>query len=192
MLRVTEELRKVLAQPQGKLYEGKGVDPIRNALKDRDFKILACVGDIVTYYSFKANFGPDLVVLDGRTVRRKLNGYIAEEIGVFTGSYDTLTAENPAGHITEDLVEKVFKAVRMAERGRKVKVVVRGEEDLAVIPLAIALPKGSLIVYGQPGKGVVAVDIDGKRKREMFEIILKMENLGGKTLDKLGRWCHGD
>jgi len=54
------------------------------------------------------------------------------------------------------------------------------------------LPKGSLIVYGQPRRGVVAVAVSREKKVEMFDIIKRMEVLGGETLDKLRRWSDGD
>jgi len=37
---------------------------------------------------------------------------------------------------------------------------VDGEEDLAVIPCVLMAPEGSLILYGQPGEGVVLVETD--------------------------------
>jgi uncharacterized protein (UPF0218 family) len=42
--------------------------------------------------------------------------------------------------------------------------VVDGEEDLAVVPLALAAPDGAALVYGQPGAGVVVSIIDPERR----------------------------
>ncbi len=189
MLKLTEELRKILAEPQGRLYEGKGIGPILRALSDSNHSILACVGDIVTYYSLKV-VEPNIVVLDGRSIRKNLDKWMIEEIESKTIEYDALEAENPAGHITEDLVEKIFLAIDLVKSGRKVRLLVRGEEDLAVMPLAIVLPKGSLIVYGQPKRGVVAVEVNEGKKYEMLELLSRMES-SGKTLNKLRRWCDG-
>ncbi len=192
MLKLTEELRKILSEPQGKLYEGEGVEPIRVALSEINFAILACVGDIVTYYALKSQFKPDIVVIDGKSIRKSLNADIKAEIDRMTSNYTTIEAKNPAGHITEDLVEKLFEAIKIAKSGSKAKVFVEGEEDLAVMPLAIMLPKGSLIVYGQPRRGVVAVAVSREKKVDMFDLVKRMEILGGETLDKLRRWSDGD
>jgi uncharacterized protein (UPF0218 family) len=39
-------------------------------------------------------------------------------------------------------------------------VVVDGEEDLATLPALVAAPTGASIVYGQPGEGMVLVEVD--------------------------------
>jgi len=192
MLKLTEELRKILAEPQGKLYEGEGVEPIKSALSETNFVILACVGDIVTYYTLKTKFKPDIVVIDGKSIRKSLNSSIKTEIEQMTLNYTSIKAKNPAGHITEDLVEKLFKAIEFAKSGCKVRVFVDGEEDLAVMPLAIMLPKDSLIVYGQPKRGVVAIAVSREKKFEIFDLVKRMEVLGGEILDKLRRWSDGD
>lgn len=192
MLKLTEELRKILAEPQGKLYEGEGVEPIKRAVSEFDFAILACVGDIVTYYTIKSQFKPDIIVIDGKSIRRSLDDAIVTEIDEATSDYESIKAENPAGHITEDLVEKIFQAIELVKSGCKVRIFVNGEEDLAVMPLAIMLPKGSLIVYGQPKRGVVAIAVNREKKIEIFGLVRRMKTLGGETLDKLRRWSDGD
>ncbi len=192
MLKLTEELRRILAEPQGRLYEGRGVEPVERAISEFEFSILACVGDVVSYYALKSKFKPDIIVIDGKSVRRNLNDSVITEIVRATSGYESIDAENPAGHITEDLVEKIFQAVKLVKSGGKVRVFVRGEEDLAVMPLAIMLPKGSLIVYGQPKRGVVAISVSREKKLEMFDLVSRMERVGGETLDKLRRWSDGD
>ena len=193
MLRITEELRKILSEPHGVLYEGEGLEPIKNAICSTErTSILVCVGDIVSYYTLKADFKPDIVVIDGKSVRKTLNSNIASEIEEKTSKYRAIRAVNPAGHITEDLVENLFKAIELAVSGVRVKVFVDGEEDLAVMPLVVMLPKGSLIVYGQPKRGVVALAVDEEKKILISSLLERMEELGGGVLEKLRRWSDGD
>ena len=45
-----------------------------------------------------------------------------------------------------------------------VTIIVDGEEDLAVIPLVIAAPLASVVLYGQPNEGVVLRVIDDRAK----------------------------
>jgi hypothetical protein len=42
---------------------------------------------------------------------------------------------------------------------------VEGEEDLAVIPLVLAAPTGALVLYGQPGEGVVLRCVDREARK---------------------------
>jgi len=190
MLKITKELRSILSKPHGILYKGKGINPIKKAINNRKDGILACVGDIVTYYALKAEIKPDIVVIDGKSLRKSLNGKIGNEIIKYTTEYVTIKAVNPAGHITEDLVEKLFNAVKLA-KSTKVKVFIEGEEDLAVMPLVALLPKGSLIIYGQPNEGVVALNVDEEKKILIFNLLEKMEKLNDDVLEKLRRWSNG-
>jgi len=190
MLKITEELRVILSKPHGILYKGKGANPIKRAVDTRKNGILVCVGDIVTYYALKAEIKPDIVVIDGKSLRKSLNSKIGNEIMRSTAEYATIRAVNPAGHITEDMVEKLFNAIKLA-KNTKVKVFIEGEEDLAVMPLVVLLPKGSLIVYGQPNEGVVALNVDEEKKILIFNLLEKMERLNDDVLEKLRRWSNG-
>ncbi|PCH79248.1 MAG: hypothetical protein COB96_04580 [Planctomycetota bacterium] len=63
-----------------------------------------------------------------------------------------LTCVNPAGLLTPDLKRKVREA--LVNHGSTL-LEVEGEEDLAPIVVHLLAPLGSVILYGQPGKGVV-------------------------------------
>jgi len=73
----------------------------------------------------------------------------------------TLPARNPPGTISDELV----LAIRDAVADPPAMIVVEGEEDLAVIPLVLAAPTGVMILYGQPGEGVVLRRVDGKARK---------------------------
>jgi hypothetical protein len=57
--------------------------------------------------------------------------------------------------------------------GNKVVIKVNGEEDLAVIPVALAAPLDCEIYYGQPGKGVVKIKVTERVKNEIKLLISK-------------------
>jgi uncharacterized protein (UPF0218 family) len=40
-----------------------------------------------------------------------------------------------------------------------VRLIVNGEEDLLVLPVCIHAPENSIVLYGQPNKGLVLVQI---------------------------------
>jgi len=50
-------------------------------------------------------------------------------------------------------------------------IYVDGEEDLAVIPLVIASNEGSIILYGQPGEGVVFCKVDREAKEKARDML---------------------
>jgi len=171
MLKLPEELRAELAKPHGKLYRGENVD-LKTISEVRECKLLACVGDLVSLAAVKASLNPDIVVVDGKTLRHeRIN------LGAISG-YAFLEAENPAGFISCDLVKTLRSAVKMAEKNDKVCVLVRGEEDLAVMPLGLLLPYDSVILYGQPAEGVVALRIDREKKLLILDLMRKMERVG--------------
>lgn len=115
---------------------------------------MIAVGDKVTESLQELGRTPDVQVIDeteGR-VRR-----LPPEVPYVR----ILRAKNPAGTITREATE----AVRGAFAGAKpVRVLIEGEEDLLAIPAIDAAPEGSVLYYGQPGKGVVRVSVDGRAK----------------------------
>lgn len=50
-------------------------------------------------------------------------------------------------------------------------VLVDGEEDLLTLVAVIAAPQGSLVVYGQPGEGIVLVRVTEGKKGEIEALI---------------------
>ncbi|MDK2795991.1 MAG: GTP-dependent dephospho-CoA kinase [Archaeoglobaceae archaeon] len=168
MLRLPEKLRTELAKPYGKLYKD-GERVLEKVSEIRDAKLVAVVGDFVAYCAFKVGIFPQIVIVDGKTLREKnLELDIPED-------YERIEANNPAGFITSELVIAIEKAVKNAENGKRTLIFVMGEEDLAVMPLGIFMPPGSLILYGQPKEGVVAFMIDREKKFLILKLLKQME-----------------
>lgn len=83
-----------------------------------------------------------------------------------------LAVSNPAGKITPSLVCGIKKSVKSAIfDSRPAVIVVSGEEDLAVLPVILALPPGSAVLYGQPKIGIVAVAVDEAAKKGADELL---------------------
>ncbi|MEM3040843.1 MAG: DUF359 domain-containing protein, partial [Nitrososphaerota archaeon] len=79
-----------------------------------------------------------------------------------------LSCINEPGTISEDAYSTVSKAMLMP---RPVVVRVRGEEDLLALVAIIEAPIGSVVLYGQPGVGVVVVDVDERAKQNALSIL---------------------
>lgn len=182
MLKLTDEVRSFAKKPFGHVF-----NDVNLAVRGNEF--LVCVGDIVTITTLKAGFKPNIIVFDGRSLRREIDS--VDEIRCLSIGYDELIAKNPAGCITEDLVECVYRAIRLALKGRNVRILVEGEEDLAVMPFVALLPSGSVILYGQPNEGVVRVDVNDERKVIILRMFERMESYG-MTLEKVRGWMYED
>lgn len=175
MLKLPENLRAELAKPHGKLYRGSGVELLKKIDEAKECTILSCVGDLVSIYALEAKLDPKMIIVDGKTVREDI-GF--DRLESLTSTYIGLKTYNPAGYITCNLVKTLKKAVEIAKTNKKVKVIVEGEEDLAVLPLGLLLPNTSLILYGQPGEGVVAVQINKEKKLLILSFMRRMEKVG--------------
>jgi len=139
MLTLPEEHRKLFKEPFGTLY--RNIPEILPLLAGK--KIYA-VGDVVTHNLQKNGITPDVAIVDGYTMRSPCKR--VPEL-----SEHCLRVKNPAGCLTDALIQALGTAVANAPA----MIFVDGEEDLAVIPMVIAAPAGSVVLYGQPREGVV-------------------------------------
>ncbi len=184
-LKLPESLRDFLAKPHGKLYRGKGIDTIQKIEELGEHKPLVCVGDLVTYYIFKAGIKPDLVVIDLKTVRDPLDSEKISFLKAGLEEYEQKRVRNPPALITPELAFTLVDVVK--ELGRKrIALIVEGEEDLATVLLVYLLPYNSLILYGQPGEGVVALVVTREQKNIIPGVLEKIERLeDGEKVIKL-------
>ena len=56
-----------------------------------------------------------------------------------------------------------------------VRLLVNGEEDLLVIPACIHAPANAVVLYGQPGRGLVVVPVSDEIKTRMQALLDMME-----------------
>jgi uncharacterized protein (UPF0218 family) len=160
MLILPEEQRKFFKVPFGILYPD-----IADIIPLIQGKQVYTVGDVVTHRLLQLGITPAIAIIDGHTMRSPCERTPA--------LYDhCIRVKNPPGSISDELIERLNEAVKHPQ----VMIYVDGEEDLAVIPLVIASNEGSVILYGQPGEGVVLrlVDPEAKEKaRDMLTYFVK-------------------
>jgi uncharacterized protein (UPF0218 family) len=114
---------------------------------------------------------PLLSVYDGYTERHELTGFADL---VRNEGWAETAVRNPAGEITSELEDAVRNALA-GESGRIIRV--EGEEDLALLPCVLYAPDGAVVVYGWPGKGMMAVDVDAASRMWARETLARMEEL---------------
>jgi len=148
MLVLPEEHRKLFKDPFGELHPD--MDSVIPLIANR---IVYAVGDVVTHNLQKKGIIPAIAVVDGQTMRLPCS-----RMPAMTGN--CIRVENPPGTITDELTRAIGEAVTSTP----VTIFVDGEEDLAVIPLVLAAPDGTIVLYGQPHKGVVLRKVNAEAK----------------------------
>jgi hypothetical protein len=128
-------------------------------------------------------------VIDYRTAREELKEDFVDEIDVLSAEYEEAHVKNPPGFLTADIVRALLKAVKLAKEGIRTKLIVDGEEDLAVMPLVCLLPYNSLIIYGQPREGMVVLRVDEEKKILILKLLEKMEKVS-KDGEEVLRICR--
>ncbi|NYB28010.1 MAG: GTP-dependent dephospho-CoA kinase family protein [Methanobacteriaceae archaeon] len=155
MLILKEEERRAFKKPFGEIYSS--VAEIKKTLEKykNNHQLIISIGDATTSNLINTGITPDIGIIDHRIERKKTEK--DDELSYF---HALLNAANPPGTITEELLDAIIKAYEINKTGNKVLIVVDGEEDLAVLPCVITAPPGTVVLYGQPGEGVVLCEVD--------------------------------
>ncbi|MCQ1535254.1 DUF359 domain-containing protein [Methanosarcina sp. KYL-1] len=187
-IELPRELRPLMKKPLGTLYTGTGRDTIEKfAGKLANPTKLISVGDVTTFHLLEAGIVPDLCIVDNRTKRKP----VSEDVSTRNkdGLYTEVSVDNPAGIITDELIKALSGAF---ESSTPLRILVRGEEDLATLPVIIMAPLGAVVLYGQPDEGVVFVEVTEKKKEEirvLFEKLIGQNQ--NNELNKLRRILDG-
>jgi uncharacterized protein (UPF0218 family) len=148
-VKLPDSLRDQLKIPLGVLLP-IGQDNKTNIQKYlSDNSYIITVGDRTTEKMIDFDLIPSLQIIDGLEKR------IKRDI-LKLGSAFELKIDNPAAEITLESVKIIKKAFTM---NPPIRLTVNGEEDLLVLPVCIHAPENSVILYGQPNKGLVLVQI---------------------------------
>ena len=149
VVKLPDSLREQLKIPLGLLLP-IGQDNKENIQKHIvNNSYVITVGDKTTEKMIEYEIIPSLQIIDGFEKRQK------REFPKL-GNESELTIDNPAAEITLQSIEIIKKAFDMAP---PIRIIVNGEEDLLVLPVCIHAPKNSVVLYGQPNKGLVLVEI---------------------------------
>jgi len=159
-----ESLRSKLARPLGRLFSGSELSgsEFRDLVTGAGF--LVTVGDRVTETVGGSLRVPDVQVVDSRENRK-------DRVPPSVRFSREIAARNPPGVITRESMV----AMKDAFEGLKpVRLTVVGEEDLLAVLAVLYAPDGTVVLYGQPGEGIVVVRVDGESKSRNREILRAM------------------
>ncbi|ETA69008.1 GTP-dependent dephospho-CoA kinase family protein [Methanolobus sp. WCC1] len=189
-LTLPETLRPRFRESFGCLYRGKGADTIEKLSVDLGSPTkLISVGDVTTFHLLNHGIIPDILVVDDRTKRGPASDRVV--VGTKHKGFTEISVDNPAGVITEDLIDAVGNALKSDEH---VRIFVRGEEDLAAVPAILMAPEGSAVLYGQPDEGVVLVKITSDKKEQMEDLltaILDGQSFTNQEIETIRRKLNG-
>lgn len=160
--RLTKGIRQELGKPQGQLHSDLKTFICKSTL---DSSKLISVGDQITYNLIHNAVSPFIAVVDFKIERKKVYKNLAG-LG-FPDNQFSLAANNPQGEISGDLIRKLHTLFR--KNGVSQVLVVKGEEDLSVLPVSLMAPLGFKIVYGQRNMGFVTIDVDPTIKQRFLE-----------------------
>ncbi|SFM62485.1 GTP-dependent dephospho-CoA kinase family protein [Methanolobus profundi] len=180
-LALPDTLRPRFREIFGRLYRGKGDDTIVKLSRDLGSPTkLISVGDVTTFHLLNLGIIPDILVVDDRTKRGPASDRVV--VGTKHKGFTEISIDNPAGVITEDLIDAVGSALKTDEH---VRIFVRGEEDLAAVPAILMAPEGSAVLYGQPDEGVVLVKITLDKKEQMKDLLSEILNGQDHTTEQI-------
>tara|TARA_B100001079_G_scaffold44246_1_gene35530 strand:+ start:1405 stop:2445 length:1041 start_codon:yes stop_codon:yes gene_type:complete len=174
VLRMPSILDDEFKTPMGELYEGPEDAPevalsaMLEALPTNHGSLVA-VGDVTVKGLMEMGVLPDVAFVDGQTKREALE----KSLQVRKEDFPLRKSiSNPPGQLTPALLE----AVRWSfEQDEPVLIDVDGEEDLAPMFVLATAPLGTIVVYGQPRKGVVMRILDLEAKHRARNLLVHFE-----------------
>ena len=161
-MHLSDNLREQLKTPLGQLIaeDKTSKENILKLIPSNSFIIT--VGDATTEKMLNYEITPALQIVDGIEKREK------REIPKINKIETELECDNPAGEITEQSIETIKNALQSKP---PIRITVKGEEDLLVIPVCQYAQNNSVVLYGQPNEGLVLVTINEETKNKIQKIV---------------------
>ncbi|MEJ5326757.1 MAG: DUF359 domain-containing protein [Candidatus Bathyarchaeia archaeon] len=166
---ITSELRAKLKEPFGTLIRGsfdETINKLNEILKTEKPPVLVSVGDMVSRNLHEHLIPTQLFITDNKSMRKRIKPRMF--------AAKLFHVKNPPGTITEEAKAAVRSAL---ESGETAQIIVDGEEDLLTLIAVLYAPENSLVIYGQPSEGIVAVKVTSGKKKEATEILKAMETV---------------
>ncbi|MGA2239899.1 MAG: DUF359 domain-containing protein [Candidatus Bathyarchaeia archaeon] len=163
---LTEELRRSLKNPLGKLLPGSGpeiYEEISTTFSLKKPPRVIFVGDAVTRNALAKGIRRDIMIIDNREKRAQTKPLDAHATRIFRVRNDPGTIGSEAWAAVEEAVES-----------GDAMMIVDGEEDLLTLVAMAVAPLGSFVIYGQPDEGLVLVEVDDSAKKRACSFLESM------------------
>lgn len=164
-MKLPDSLREQMKVPLGVLLPESQADKphIQKYLSEGSYVI--SIGDRTTEKMIDFDLVPSLQIVDGLEKREKREPPKIENA-------TELTVDNPASEITSQSISMIKKAFTLQT---PVRLLVNGEEDLLVLPVCVHAPENAVVLYGQPNKGLVIVQITAEIRNRVQALLDLME-----------------
>ncbi len=183
--KVTPFARKLLAKPIGILFEGPIDQNIAKVKKwFRENSILnpsvICVGDVVSQaFLIDQHLSRFLMmcIVDEKTKQGTF------ELNIDILEFKQIAVNNPAGCVSSNAI-KTIKQQLISDT--KTILMVKGEEDLLVLPTILFSQENTFVVYGQPSvtdlednvpAGLVMIQVNSTTKSQVKNFLDHFEKL---------------
>ena len=161
-MKLPENLREDLKIPLGDLINDIDVNNKNIQTKINPKSVLITVGDRTTENMLQLGLKPQIQIIDG--LEKRNQRIVPTDDAVNTN----LCCRNPPGEITKESIQVIQKAFSSEP---PVRITVDGEEDLLVLPVCIAAPENSVVMYGQPNEGLVIVHVTPEIRAKVQKIL---------------------
>ena len=163
-LTLPEPLRENLKWPLGPLVHGPDILGAVGAASP-----VVSVGDFCTLDLIARGRTPDICLVDFKTKRQE-DPELRDALSRVGTKVYRIT--NPPATIVPEAWVVVSEAFKSEER---VRVEVRGEEDLLALVCIALAPETAAVLYGMPSQGVVVVKADRAAKQKVLDVLRRME-----------------
>ena len=166
--KIDDRLRRELSKPWGLVLTNDDIasGKLEETIEKMKPRLILTVGDVTTWVFLERGIELRAALVDMKTLRGPYHVDLTKKMRV---AYELI---NPPGHIVTIAERTISKAI---EEGGL--VIVRGEEDLLVIPSILALPEEAIVAYGQPNVGVVLIRVDKDKKEKAKELLRSMSEV---------------
>ena len=164
-MKLPNSLRDQFKNPLGVLLPEDMADKTHISEYLSDNSYIITVGDRTTEKMIYFGLIPSLQIIDGVEKRER------RELPKLENATE-LTVDNPAAEITPQSIDVIKQAFTLSS---PVRIVVNGEEDLLVIPVCVHAPENSIVLYGQPNKGLVIVKVTPEIRNKTQGLLDLME-----------------
>lgn len=130
------------------------------------------VGDIAVISLLQQNLPLNLAIVDLKTKRQPLFSSL-DKLGLHADPHHLAT--NPASTLTPSLITSLRLSLKPSLKPQTIHqtILVKGEEDLAVLPAILLSPLNTAIFYGQPDQGLVYIRVTEEIKAKALNLLKK-------------------
>ena len=168
---INEALRKRLAEPFGEVLEFKEVI---GRLRSARPSTLIGVGDQTIIHLLDAGLMPDIGIFDLLCQRKEVPAEWKEKLAdAARREGGAMRTYNPPGTVQARMEARVRDVLGIGYGW----IEIDGEDDLCSLVVMAFAREGSVLLYGQPNKGMVWVEIDAKRQKEAQEMLGEIKRM---------------